>query len=204
MDYVPPERPAIVAQASDRLLADRQRTVFASAFGDVGMIDTLPETGEWIDTTTWEQRMLLTDLKPGQRVVFAKPRLAAKPLFYINQLQPCSPPIFAMFDKLIKADHFARLGASELEPLREILETKVTDKKFHTHAGQIDINGHHALMVNCFNTTNNTYSESIFIVANRKKRLIQEIGYEGATEGDAHWSKEAHEMLMNIELKSEK
>ena len=203
MDYLPPEPPAMVAQASERLLAEYHRIEFSSAFGDMGMIDTLPDTGEWDDTTTWKQRMFLVNFKPGQRVVFAKPTLASKPEFYIDQHNPVSESTFAFFKKIVDRDEAPVLDSNQLQPLRELLGSRITDKRYSTHAFAKDFGPHHTLKVRTYGP-DKTYTECIFVIADRKKRLIQEIGYEGATDADQHWSHDAGEMLINIELKPEK
>ncbi|HEY9793557.1 MAG TPA: hypothetical protein V6D22_24375 [Candidatus Obscuribacterales bacterium] len=202
MDYLPPEKPAVIAKADQKLMAARHEASYA--FVDLGTIRALPEPEDWDSTQTYEQQLGLHKLTPGQRVIFAKPDSAVQPVWYIDQHKPCSPAAFDAFTKLVNGNTAQILGQPQLQPLKDILGSKATDKTFDIQADVTERGGRKVLNILYSRHGAKTFGHALYLVADTKKRLIQEVGYEGANFGKDHWSEEAQQMLANIKFKPEK
>ena len=76
MDYLPPDKPALIAKADHTLLAQYHKHTYK--FVDIGKMSQMLDPGHWKDAITFEQwdAIRKNGLKPGQRVVFARPRTA--------------------------------------------------------------------------------------------------------------------------------
>lgn len=199
MDYLPPERPAIVAQAKPQA-SDRRGEAYYE-FVDLGMIDALPEPQDWTNTKTYEQRQQLHELKPGQREIFAKPDTQPQPVYYMYQHKPCSSAAFTAFRKILRAE-VGELERYDLESVHELLGTRA-EKGCDTKAGVMFAIKTPVLRVFSRKVGEKNYSECIFAISDAKQRLVQEIGFEGAKPGE-HFSEEARDMLNGIELKPAK
>lgn len=198
MDYVPPERPAIIAEANKRLVAESHRSW--GKLIDTGMIDQMPYPSNWLDTTTWFQRVNLKALKPGQRVALLKPNTGSGPLIYIEQHKPCSQKAFESFAHIVKENKPGDLSGTQLTSLSEILGDRATDKSYCTQAAVMDLGGRKGIDVFSGRPSEHRMGRAFFLVSDPKHRLIQEVGYEGAKGGGDEWRNDAEEMLNNIQF----
>jgi len=201
MDYLPPEKPAIVAKADSQFLAQRYQSPYAWCL--MGEVKELPDPGDWKDLLDEEQQERLEKLKPGQKAVFAKPESAPEPVWYIYQHKPCSTAAFSAFEKLIQKPTVMPLTEAQLLPLKEIIGTKPCDKASRTESDVLAMRGRHALSVCVTNAATHRTSHALYVISDSNQRLIQEVGFDGANFKN-HWGDEAETMLMGIEFRPKK
>src|SRR3990167_8167978 len=200
MDCLPPDKPVSIAQADRALLAQYHKHTYK--FIDVGKMDRMLDPGDWKDAITFEQRETIrkSGLKPGQRVIFARPRSVAEPFFYVTEHQPCSAPTFTMFSSLINSNVFD-LSNKQLQLISEILQNKAEPKTHSLQAKVTSLGGRKG--INVFwdrRSSGSPYiGRAFYFIADPKKRIVEEFGYEGA-KGNDHWRKEAEEMIQSVEF----
>jgi hypothetical protein len=203
MDYVPVEKPVVIAQANERLIAEYHKS--HPKLIDTGIIDQMPYPGTWSEMTTWSQNLHLKSLKPGEKISLLKPSTALGPVIYTEQHKPCSQKTYENFARIVKADKSGDLTDGEVASLSEMLGVRATDKSFRIQAGVVDLGGRKGINLFFGRPSEHKVGRAFFVVSDPKNRLIQEVGYEGAKPGSDPWRKEAEDMLNNIQfVKSDK
>jgi hypothetical protein len=200
MDYLPPDKPALIAKADHALLAEYHQHTYK--FIDIGKMSQMLDPGDWKSPITLEKWEFLKKhgLKPGQRVIFARPDPTPVPFFYVTEHKPCSAAAYKSFTQFISKD-VIELNDKQLQSISEILQEKANSKTYQTQVEIMTVGGRNGINVFFDRSTKNSHyiGRAFFFVANPKKRIIEEFGYEGAPAPN-HWRKEADTMFRTVEF----
>lgn len=210
MDYIPPERPALIAQAR----AEDRRHVYK--FSDTGQIDQMDLLDDFDPLGTEEdsERVRKHGLSPGQYFPLCKAE-DNQLTFYIQEHKPCSAPAFAAFVALSKTkidsitNPFHKVPESQLKFLGEILGDKLDKSKFAradvSYEAIPSVSGERRGLVVVTETKQNppTLGQAYYVVSDSKNRVIEEIGYKGAKKNDKYWIDEAVSMFASVKFKKE-
>lgn len=200
MDYLPPDKPVLVAKADERQLTQHHKHL--REFVDIGKIDHMPATNDWASATTFEQwqAMLKSGLKPGLQLIFAKPKSASEPVLYIRDHKPCTPTVFNAFRNLLD-ERTDELNEAQVQSIAEILGEKANAKTYFPIATVTTLGGRKGINVHWDRKRQSTHylGRSFYFISDAHKRVIEEVGYEGA-KGQDHWRQEAEDMLNRIEF----
>lgn len=203
MDYIPPERPALIAQARDK---DR-RAVYKIV--DTGQIDQMDQFDDFDEVTTsfQDERVRQDGLKPGQYFPLCKAE-DNQLTFYVQEHKSCSVPTFAAFRALTKLNPVNLeqpfLSDKQLGLVKEILGDKLDKTKCDLNARINDVGGRKVLDVITISKTKPTIvGNAFFVVSDAKSHVIEEVGYKGARKDDKYWLDEARSMLASIKFVKE-
>lgn len=208
MDYIPPERPALIAQARDN---EEHRPVYKFII-DFGQIQQMNDFGGIKGGPNGIQMDIIRDkgLKPGQYVDLGHSVDPSCNLsFYLQEHKPCSVPTFAAFRALTKLDP-ARpegplLSEKQIGKISEILGDKLDKAKFETRAMANEIGGRKVLLVSTFTKKEpKVVGCAYYLVSDAKNRVVEEIGFKGVREDNKYWLEEAQMMLDSVKFIQEK
>lgn len=206
MDYLPPERPALIAQARE----EERRSVYDFVI-DFGQIDRMREFGDFTGPSGFDMDILRRrGLVPGQYVELGHADdPASKLTFYLQEHKPCSVPTYEAFRSLLKLNPFRPsqpwLTTEQLGSLSEILGDKLNKSKFEINANVNEIGGRKVLSLTTISKQKPAMLLSaLFVVADSKNRVIEEIGYKDVRKDDKYWRDNASYMLTSIKFIKEK
>jgi hypothetical protein len=201
MDYLPAERPILIAQANESRAAERRQPVYRIV--ELGPIDQMVRLQDWQNAITFEQHLKLRDhLNPGQRIILAKPENANLPVLYIDQHKPYPVPTYQAFQSLLKLKIVDTLTEQQISSIGSILGDKADSKKFYRQAYLESMGGRTGVSMFFTRLSDSKTGRAFYFTADPKLRTIDEFGYEGAVQKKGnHWRTEADEMFRSVEFR---
>ncbi len=206
MDYIPPERPVLIAQARD----EERRAVYKIC--DTGQIDQMDELDDFTGGQTseqWEQTRK-KGLKPGQFVELCRADdPSCKLTFYVQEHKPCSVPTYEAFQALMKLNPVRPsqpwLTEKQLGTITETLGDKLDRTKFDMNANVTEVGGRKVLSLTTLSKQKPAIvASAYYLVADTKNRVIEEIGYKDVRKDNKYWRDEAGSMLASVKFVKEK
>lgn len=206
MDYLPPERPALIAQAK----TDDGRHIYKII--DTGQIDQMDLFDDFhnLSTSFQYERARAHGLKPGQYFPLCKPDDDSSQLtFYVQEHRPCSQMTFNAFCALTKVNTVGRpegpwLSLKQISLVSEILKEKLDQTKFEVKARPDDVGGKRVLEITTISKQKpKVIGTAYYLVSNSKDRLIEEVGFKGARKDNRYWIDEAGAMLASVKFVKE-
>ncbi|MBX9689457.1 MAG: hypothetical protein K2X27_22295 [Candidatus Obscuribacterales bacterium] len=207
MDYLPPERPVLIAQVRTE---DRRH---AGKIVDTGQIDQMLLLDDFLKgVPSDEESARMRKPKPGQYFQLCQAEDDSEKLvFYIQEHKPCSVPSFAAFVAMTKLNP-VRLGRGDdlndkqLASLKEILGEKLDSSKYTVNAHADEVEGRKALYVTTVSKQKPaTIGSAFYIVSDAKSRIVEEVGFKGAKkDNNRYWLDEAYQMLASLKFVKEK
>jgi hypothetical protein len=203
MDYIPPERPALIAQAKD----EERRAVYKII--DTGQIDQMNELDDFTGGPTgiqWDSMRKNGGIKPGQYVELCHADdPSSKLTFYVQEHKPCSVPTYEAFSALMKLKPVRPsqpwLNDKQLGTISEILGAKLDKSKFDMNANVNDVGGRKVLSLTTVSKQKPTIvASAYYLLADAKNRVIEEVGYKNARKDDKYWRDEATRMLTSVKF----
>jgi hypothetical protein len=204
MDYLPPERPALVAQAK----TDDGRHVYKIV--DTGQIDQMDQFDDFDEATTYEKwdAVRKQGLKPGQYLPLCKAE-DNQLTFYVQEHKPCSQVTFNAFCGLTKVNTAGRpegpwLSLQQIKLVSEILKDKLDQSKFDVKARPDDVGGRRVLEISTISKQKPiVIGTAYYLVSNSRDRVIEEVGFKGARKDNKYWIDEAGLMLASVKFVKE-
>lgn len=208
MDYIPPERPALIAQARN----EDRRHVYKII--DTGQIDEMDLFDDFHNLSTSEQyeRVRQRGLKPGQYFPLCQAD-ENQLTFYVQEHKPCSVPTFAAFRALTKLDpsnpEQLYLSEKQLGLIREILGDKMDITKYDVKVRPEILSSTGKNRRGLFATTMSKQKPTVigsayYLVSDAKNRVIEEVGFKGARKDSKYWLDEASAMFASVKFVKEK
>lgn len=207
MDYLPPEKPALIAQVR----AEEHRHV--GKIVDTGQIDQMLLLDDFLKgVPSDEESARMRKPKPGQYYRLCQADDDSEQLvFYMQEHKSCSVPSFAAFIAMTKVDP-AKLGRGDdlsdkrLALLKEILGEKLDTSKYAVSAHAEEVDGRKTLYVSTVSKQKpETIGSAFYVVSDAKNRIVEEVGFKGAKKDkNKYWLDEAYQMLASLKFVKEK
>ena len=204
MDYIPPERPALIAQAR----VEDRRHVYKII--DTGKIDKMDLLDDFHNLSTEEdgQRVRKHGLKPGQYYPLCQAD-DNQLTFYVQEHKPCSVPTFAAFRALTKLNPVRPegplLSEKQIQSISEILGEKLDKTRCGLNADINEVGGRKVLEVTTISKQKpSVIGSTYYVVSDAKNRVIEEVGFKGARKDDKYWLDEAGSMFASVKFIKEK
>jgi len=198
MDYIPPERPALIAQARDEERRGAGKICYTGQIDQMDLLDDFHSLGTFED---WD-RQRKHGLKLGQYFPLCQSD-DNQLTFYVQEHKPCSVPTFAAFRALTKLNRpdDPWLPEKQIGLVTEILGDKLDKSKFDLKARVDDVGGRKVLEVATISRQKPTLvGRAYLVVSDAKNRVIEEIGFKGAKKENRYWLDEAGSMLASVKF----